>query len=288
MKFLSLITSVFATLAFSGAIFGQAQILDGHNLYPVQIEKALSEIKPGSIVILGELHGTKIQPLFQVQVMETIAKMGLKVSVGMEFFNYTHQSILDQYRAGFLGELEFLKQVKWGGFSYDSYRPQVLFPKQGESTTIALNAPPFLTSKVAKTGISSLTKDEAALLPPLFQKGNDLYYQRFKIIMGDHVPNLETLGRYFEAQSIWDETMAWKASEFIKSNPDQVLVIVVGEFHVQYGGGLPDRIKARGISDVTTFSLLNLNGMNQSEIQEALAPSTAYGDRANFIWTDNY
>lgn len=288
MRLFKIFSCFFANLAFSGALFAQAQILDGHGLNAVNLESALSEVKPGGIVVLGEEHGTKVQPLFQVQVMKTLEKMGHKVSVGMEFLNYPYQPLVDQYRAGSLSEADFLAKVKWGSFSYEGYKHQILFPKAGQGTTIALNAPAALTSKVAKTGVSSLTPSEAALMPPNFQKGNDLYFDRFRITMGDHLPSQAALGRYFEAQSIWDDTMAWKATEYIKSNPDQVLVIVVGEFHVQYGGGLPDRIKARGIDNVTTFSLINLNGMTEEEIKEEIAPSAKYGDRASYIWTDNY
>lgn len=288
MKSFAVILGTFLSVFVSQFAFAQAQILNGNTLAPTQIEDALARVKPGSIVVLGEQHGTVPQPLFQVQVMETIRKMGMHVSVGMEFLNYPYQSLVDQYRAGTLAEPDFLKQIKWNGFPYDSYRQQILFPKVGDGTTIALNAPAALTSKVAKTGLASLTPDEAAWLPPQFQKGNDLYLERFKEVMGSHLPTPDALDRYFTAQSIWDDSMAWKATDFIKANPDQVLVIVVGEFHVQYGGGLPDRIKARGVSDVTTFSLVNLQGMTDAEVQTELAPSTKYGDRANFIWAGKY
>jgi uncharacterized iron-regulated protein len=267
---------------------GEPQILNGKTLAPTKIEQALSQVKPGTIVVLGEEHNTQAQPLFQIQVMAAIKKMGLPVSVGMEFLNYPFQPIVDQFIAGIIAEASFLKQILWGSFSFDSYRQQILFPKAEGSTTIALNAPATLTSKVAKLGLSSLSQEEADQLPPRFHLGNDLYFERFQEIIGSHLPNPDALDRYFAAQSIWDDTMSWKATDFIKSHPNQVLVIIVGEFHVQYGGGLPDRIKARGINDVLTFSLINTQGMNAPEIEQYLGPSKRYGERANFIWTDQY
>ncbi len=57
---------------------------------------------------------------------------------------------------------------------------------------------------------------------------------------------------------------------------------------MQYGGGLSDRIKARGVKDLISFSLLNLQGMDSVQIQESLAPQSRYGARASFLWTGSY
>jgi uncharacterized iron-regulated protein len=88
---------------------------------------------------------------------------------------------------------------------------------------------------------------------------------------------------YFAAQSIWDDTMAWRAVEFLKLHPEQTLFIIVGEFHVQYGGGLPDRLRARGLKNVISLSLVNVDGMSADEEKVATEP-TADGPRADFIW----
>ena len=275
--------SLMRTPAFAGP-----QLQLGSSLAPVQLEEALASVKPGSIILLGEEHNTQEQPKFQIEVMQAIRSMNMLVSVGMEFVSYPFQNFVDQYRSGSLIEADFLKNILWSGFKFDFYREQIRFPKLGESQTIALNAPQFLTAKVAKLGLGSLSQDELALLPAHFQTGNASYFERFKNIMQEHLPNAEALNSYFAAQSIWDDTMAWKATDFIKANPNQVLVIVVGEFHTQYGGGLPERIKARGIENLISFSLINTKDMDANELQENLLPSQRYGDRANYIWTNQY
>lgn len=265
------------------------QIL-ARGLEPVSLEQALQTVQAGDVVVLGEEHGTKVQPEEQLQVMQALRQKGLKVSVGMEFFDETQQAAVDAWRGGALSEADFLKAIQWGGFPFDSYRGQAQFPKWGESLTLALNAPRSLTGKIAKTGIAGLSAEDKIMLPPNFALGNAAYFERFKNVMGGeaHLPSPEALQNYFEAQSTWDDVMAFNATQFLKKNPDQVLVIVVGEFHVQYGGGLPDRLKARGASTVTTFSLLNLNGLSEEEQRQMVEPDAKYGDRANFVWTSNF
>lgn len=262
-----------------------AGILDGKTLQPALLQDAVQNVAPGSIVVIGENHGFKEHQNQQLEIMTALRARGLKVSVGMEFFTYTQQNLVDSYRAGALSEVDFLTSIKWGNPSFDFYREQTLFPVLSEGgRTVALNAPRFLTSKVAKQGLDFLTEEERALLPPNLTLGRDSYKQRFLAMM-PHLPSPEAGDRYFTSQSIWDDTMAWTATGFIQAHPDQVLVIVVGEFHVQYGGGLPDRIRARGQQiPVLTFSQVNTEGMNADELSEAIAPSMKEGPRADFLW----
>ncbi|WP_413942888.1 ChaN family lipoprotein [Bdellovibrio sp. HCB-162] len=260
-------------------------ILRGNTQQPVLLQEAVGSVAPGSIVIIGENHGFKEHQTQQLAIMTALRAEGLKVSVGMEFFTYTQQDLVDSYRKGALTEPEFLKAIAWGSPSYDYYRGQAEFPLLSEGAmTLALNAPRSLTGKVSKQGLSSLTPEESALLPPQFSLGRDSYKHRFLSMM-PHLPNPEAGERYFAAQSIWDDTMAWKATEFIAAHPDQVLVIVVGEFHVQYGGGLPDRIHARAPQvPVLTFSQVNTLDLTEEEISTEIAPSPVEGPRADFLW----
>ena len=264
-------------------------------LKATSLSEALKDVRAGDVVILGEEHGTQVQADQQLQVMQTLKSRGLLVSLGMEFFERNHQGAVDAMRSGSLSEADFLSQIGWSkGTPYSAYRNQVNLPQYQTEFVVALNAPRSLTSRISKVGIKGLLPEELALLPADFQVGNSGYYQRFQAAMGTHVPP-EALFRYFEAQSTWDEVMAFESIQFMKANPNQVLVIIVGEFHVQYGGGLPDRIRQRmgqvpelSGSRLKTFSLINIQGMSQDEREEAIRPSTGYGQRADYVWTSQY
>ncbi|GIL16594.1 MAG: hypothetical protein BroJett040_03450 [Oligoflexia bacterium] len=277
------------TVAFAAGKPEALGLLNGQNLAQTSLSEALSQVRPGTIIVLGEQHGTQVQANQQMQVLKTLKENGFKVSVGMEFFEYPQQALVDSWRSGRLTEADFLSQIGWGkGFPFSAYRDQTLFPQGEDQTTIGINAPRSLTGKIAKNGLDSLTSEEWKMLPPQFTLGNEKYLKRFKEAMGGHVPDQKVVDRYFAAQSAWDDTMAWQTEQFMARHSDHVFVIIVGEFHVQYGGGLPDRLKARGIENVLTFSLLNLNGYSPEEQEQSLSPGGEYGPRADYIWTSDF
>jgi uncharacterized iron-regulated protein len=259
-------------------------LYNGSNAQKTSLQEALKGVQPGSVVVLGESHGFQVIQNQQIQVMETLRQAGLKVSVGLEFFPYVNQSQVNEYRAGTLSEADFLRAVSWGAIDYAFYKKQAEFPNLSEGAmTVALNAPQWLATKIGKEGSSALTPDEKAFLPPQFTLGNANYKQRF-VESVPHAMPPEKMDKFFEAQSLWDDTMAWNAQQFISQHPDQVLVIVVGEFHVQYGGGLPDRLRARGVKSVLTISQVDTSEVPDDQIGEVLAPSPRDGQRADYLW----
>lgn len=185
------IFSVFFLL--SADIFAQATgILDGASLKTVTLEQSISSVMPGSIVIIGENHAQLTHQSEQLAVMQALRNKGLKVSVGLEFFTYIHQALVNQYRQGQLAEANFLKYIQWAGFSYEFYRAQAIFPDFNEGAmTVALNAPRSLTGKVSKMGLGALTPEDMLLLPPHFAQGRESYKERFLATMGNHLPSKE-------------------------------------------------------------------------------------------------
>lgn len=251
---------------------------------PLNLQQVASQVRPGTILVMGEHHGLKSAQQAQVELMQALRGQGLRVSVGLEFFYYPDQVLVDNYRQGTLPEADFLQQIRWGSPAYDFYREQALFPRYAEGErTLALNAPRSLTSRISKAGMAGLTPEELQLLPPGFQMGRASYKERFLAMM-PHLPNPEAGERYFAAQSVWDDTMAWRATEFIQAHPDQVLLIVVGDFHAAYGGGLPDRLEARSGQKPLVFSFVNLQGLTPEEAAFELSPSPVYGVRADYLW----
>ncbi len=90
------------------------------------------------------------------------------------------------------------------------------------------------------------------MLPPIFERGGADYFQRFRAAMIGHVKE-EKIERYFMAQSLWDDTMAWRVGQAHPEDSDQIFVVIVGEFHVEHGLGLPARLARHGRKNVTTL-----------------------------------
>jgi uncharacterized iron-regulated protein len=203
--------------------------------------------------------------------------------VGLEFLSILHQDYVDQFLGGQLPEGDFLRLVEWGEPSFDFYREQTLAPRQTGGRTLALNAPRWLTRKISQTGLDSLTPEERQLLPADFTMGNDAYKERFRAVMGGHVAE-EKLDRYFQAQSAWDEAMATTSCTHQRLHPGRDLVIIVGDFHAAYGGGLPDRMKARGCQNVKVISQVQVDSLDHLDKDPEILPHPNWGPRADWIW----
>ena len=94
-------------------------------------------------------------------------------------------------------------------------------------------------------GPAALSAEERRFLPPVWERGNARYFERFQEAMKDHAEP-EEIDNYFWAQSLWDDTMAWQALRAQTADPRGILVIIVGAFHVEFGGGLPFEIRRLG------------------------------------------
>lgn len=252
----------------------------------VPLDAALLGVGPGNVLIVTEDHTVRRHHDNQLAVLQALKQQGRRVSVGFEFLAYPYQSWVDRYVRGELPDDAFTHAVQWGGTPFAWYRPLILFPKDAGGDTVALNAPDQVTRALAQRGPEGLTEAERALLPPGFTLGSGAYFERFAEVMRqDHGPMPEqTLANFFAAQSAWDDTMAWQAARYLAAHPEQVLVIIVGDVHGAYGGGLPDRLWARGMTRVVVISQVDGSTLDDAAVAEVLTPHPKYGPRADFIW----
>lgn len=271
-------------IAQNASAYDKDVLVDGHTLQRLDTETVARQIQPGTIVILSEQHDLSLHHEHQVSFLKALSGHLTQISVGMEFFPRTRQRAVDKYLAGDLDEADFLANVEWGGDNFGFYRRQVLFPVAHGGTTVALNAPRALTRKIARTGLNSLNDEERAQLPENFTLGNDGYKERFREAMGGHEISEEEFNNYFAAQSTWDETMSDTACQYSKANPEAVLTILVGDFHAQYGGGLPDRLKARGCSNVVVISQVGVEDLSDPAQNDEIRPHARWGARADYVW----
>jgi uncharacterized iron-regulated protein len=259
-------------------------LFEGGTRKSISIEDVVSQVQPGGVLVLGEMHGNAVHHERQRKAIAALAAFQkCTLSVGLEFLSWPNQAFVDQFFEGQIGEADFLKEVGWGTDPFDNYRDQALFPRSTGGRLLALNAPRSLTGAISKKGLTALSAEELALMPPGFEVGSAEYRERFETIMGGHA-SASVMDRYFAAQSTWDDSMAWVSAEFLSKNPDHCLVIIVGDFHAQFGGGLPDRLHARGISNVVTVSQFDSAGLSEAEIEAEFGPHPKYGNRGTAVW----
>lgn len=257
------------------SVSASAQFYNGDTGAPASMNELFALLGPGKVVIVSEQHGYAPHHQNQRDFLVKISGANFPISVGMEFFTYTDQPKVDAYARGQLTEEDFLKEIGWGGIPYTNYRFQVVFPYYRGGQAVALNLPRSISGKVSKSGLDSLDESEKSLLPPQLVLGNQDYFERFTEAMQGHIQDPAVLHNYFTAHCLWDETMAWRAITYLKQHPDQLLMIVVGDFHAQYEDGLVARLRDQGIDTIVVSQVTD-----RSEV----APHPKYGRRGNFVW----
>lgn len=286
------ITLIFIPLFFSCAhanlsMIGPDELFDGASGEPVSFEEMVEAIPLGSIILLGEVHNLEDHHKNHMRFLKARAQVtGRPVHVALEFLSYTFQSQTDAYTQGQLSDEDFTNAVGFGS-DFEWYRPKILFSQSTSGRTLAINAPRELSRTISREGLEGLSPEQRQLLPPDFTRGRTLYYDRFLEIMsgGAHPLPPPALDRFFWAQSLWDDTMAWTIIEWHQLNPDDDIVVIVGDFHATYGGGLEDRLRARGADQVFSVSQVDVKNLTQAQRLSEILPHSKYGVRANYVLT---
>ncbi len=194
---------------------------------------------------MGEGHDKFEHHRVQLQVIKELYKKYKKIAIGMEMFQKPSQQALDDYIAGKTDEKTFLKKseyFKQWGYDYNLYREILLFARGYKIPVIALNIPKKLVSKVSREGLHALTADELKEVPEYFDISDKEYYERLRDFFERHAHAKEmNFDFFYEAQVLWDESMARNLDEFISKNPEYKVVVLAGEGHMAFGSGIPRR-----------------------------------------------
>jgi len=216
------------------------------------------------VVYVGETHDQLNDHLAQLEALKTLAALrGNKVAVGFEMLNMTLQPVLDEYAAGALTQEEFLAKADWAeewGFDFNLYKPIFDFILQNKLRAIALNVPRKIVSKIARTGLASLTPGERAFLPETVAITGHKEYLAF---LRENYDSMHAAGKaskkapaarpmpqftfenYLASMCAWNEGMGSRISGFLNSNPGWAVMTVAGNGHVIYNAAIPASVKVR-------------------------------------------
>jgi aminopeptidase N len=220
------------------------------------------------IVYLGEQHDRFSHHQVQLEILRSLYHQTPKIAVGMEMFQRPFQKALDDYIGGLIDERTFLKQSEYfkrWSIDYNLYKPIVDFAKEKRLPVIALNVRREIVEQVAKGGLDSLSQEEKRELPQELDLSDQEYRARLKEVFARHRGSQErTFESFYQAQILWDETMAESIDLFLKKNPDFRFVVLAGAGHLQYGSGIPKRsFRRNGYS----YAIV----LNEGEIKKDIA-----------------
>lgn len=205
------------------------------------IEKASGK----DIIYVGEVHDRFEHHRVQLQVIMELYKKHKRIAIGMEMFQKPFQQALDDYIAGRTDEKTFLKKSEYfkrWGFDYNLYREILLFAREFKIPVIALNIQKEIVSKVSRNGLQTLTDAELKELPEYLDLSDSKYHERLRGFFDRHShADKMSFDFFYEAQILWDESMAHNLDEFIKKNPGYKVVVLAGEGHMMFGSGIPKR-----------------------------------------------
>ena len=224
----------------------------------------MKTIDGADIVLLGELHDHAVGHAVQLAIVEDITETYPKSVLAMEMLERDEQLCVDDYMEDYIDAEMFASIThsdNWGARGGWSawYQPIIDVVKDRGGSVVAANAPRRYV-RLAKTDgydrIDELPQERRVFIDYPEQLSSGRYRQRFwelashrdeeDIVEMDVSvldPN-DPILPMFKSMQAWDATMA---QSVVSANPSQAhkVVLLVGQFHVEYDGGIVQEIRAR-------------------------------------------
>jgi uncharacterized iron-regulated protein len=269
-------TMPLATIPGVSGHFGIGRIVDLRSGKTLSFEEMIERVATRDLVFVGEVHDNPEHHLIQLQILQAFIDRSGSLTIAMEFFQKPNQGAVDRYIQGELTESEFLKTVDWSeawGHDYHFYRPLMLAAKQKGIRVLAINAPGTIVKKVAREGLSSLSADERGQVAEEIDLGNRAHREFLRKAYEVHAhKDLQRFEYFYEAQCVWEESMAENLSSHLKEKGGR-LVVFAGNGHIIHKFGIPDRTLRRFPLSMATIVPFPLN---EKEVIDS--------DTADYLW----
>jgi len=232
------------------------------------------------IIYVGENHDQFSNHVTELEVIKDLHRRGKTIAIGMEMFQRQFQKMVDDYIGGKIDEREFLKGTQYfkrWGFDYNLYRPILLFARSEKIPVVALNQRQEIVDKVFRSGLNSLSEEQGKFIPSGMDFSDEAYKTRLKKVFQEHKDvGASDFNFFYQAQILWDETMAESIDEFLKANPSYQMVVLAGNGHLAYGSGIPKRTTRRNGYDYAI--ILNDTDLRKDIADYVLFQGTILGE----------
>ena len=201
-----------------------------------------------SVIYIGETHDNVDDHDVELSIFKGLQeKLPGKLALGLEMLPRQSQEAVDSYIQGQLDEEEFKKlwESTWG-LSFEYYKGILNFARDHRIPVLALNTDDDIRKAVREKPPQGLSPETADRLPEMDM--DDPYYQaQCRSFFEGHSMGPRALEVFCRIQTLWDETMAETAADFLTSpeGKGMHLVILAGGNHVRYAFGIPRRLFRR-------------------------------------------
>lgn len=221
-----------------------------YKIFNTRTQKAASindivrDMNKADVLFFGEEHNDLTGHQLEYILLKKLAEQYPgKTALSMEMFETDCQTVLNEYLFGLIRDKNFETDARvWP--NYDDYKPLIEFSKENKLPVIAANAPARYANMVNRLGLNNLLQLDVtgkSYLPPLpIDTATGPYLVKFDQIMGGHsaMPGMQM----YQAQNLWDATMAWSIAKFIKNHPDYKVLQINGGFHSEEKLGIPAQL----------------------------------------------
>ncbi|MCX6352135.1 MAG: ChaN family lipoprotein [Bacteroidetes bacterium] len=254
MKFYRTILFV-SLLILSISAFSQSPV--HYKIYSVREGKEISlsditdAMKTDDVLFFGEEHNDSVTHSLEAKILESLFTKYPNTTLSMEMFDRDVQTVMNEYLTGDIREKNFVKDARvWS--NYKDYKPMIEFAKKNKMDVVCANAPSRYTNLVGRKGqkalmvLSADSKKNFAPLP--FDTASGKYYEKLQEMSGHgptnvadtakkKMPPINMMGNFnlIMGQSLWDATMAYSISEYLKKNKGKKVLQVNGRFHSDEG-----------------------------------------------------
>ena len=249
----------------------------------LSLDQLRARLLTARVIYVGEQHDSARSHAMEYLIMRLLVSRDSAIAVGMEMFQQPFQNVLDEWVDGRLDEEALRRDSEWDtrwGHDFSMYRPLLELARSRGIKLYALNAPKELAHAIAQHGITGVDAEQQASLPEM-DMGNQAHHDMVVAAMAEHEGvDAAALERMYQAQVLWDETMAANVAAIINGpNPPSHLLVLAGDMHVRRGLGIPARAARRGV----TSSLTVLSMDDEDEFDAALE-APADEKPADLIW----
>jgi uncharacterized iron-regulated protein len=211
----------------------------------IKLDEIILKILDKPVIYVGERHTNYEDHKVQLKVIMSLHENGRKFAIGMEMFQKPFQKAINYYLSGTISEKEFLKATQYfrrWQYDYNQYREIIEYARAKNIPVIALNIWSEIVEMVATDGLDALTDLEKAEIPADMDMSDEDYRERLDEVFESHKElGSRDFNNFYQAQILWDETMAHSIDAFLKKNPEYQMVVLAGAGHIIYGSGIPKR-----------------------------------------------
>lgn len=221
-----------------------------YKIYSVKSEKEVSIIDIAEamenydVLFFGEEHNDSVAHYLQIRLLEALhERFASEVALSMEMFDRDVQVIMNEYLQGHIRKKNFTKDARvWS--NYRNYEPMVEFAKEKKLDVVCANSPSRYTNLAGREGqqaLMKLSEEAKKFIAPLpYDTASGAYYNKLMALTGHDPSSTDSTAKKMPpmggfnlimGQSLWDATMAYSISQYLKKNKGSRVFQINGRFH---------------------------------------------------------